>query len=210
MRLARLVVVLVLAVACNPSKTVFQLGVPGSSVEMTVARVKLRGGYLDTELHGSGFSLRTFVPASETCQRVVAPEAVVEFGTGGSYGTLARGDDRCDAIGIGSLREWRNRRPRESSRIIRGRASYSVVFQDEEVTFLRGRFPLVGLLGFAGMGDTIAVVPNTAECLGPIGRDTSTVEYFHGGRNVLTLSSSEGRCNIEGLLRPLSGADIQQ
>jgi len=25
----------------------------------------------------------------------------------------------------------------------------------------------------------------------------------------LTLSSSEGRCNIEGLIRPLSGADVQ-
>ncbi len=211
MRLARLAAVLVLAAACNPSKTAFQLGLPGSSIEMTAARVKPRGGYLDTELHGSGLTLRTFLPASEVCQRVVVPEALVEYRSGASYGSLVRGEDRCDAIGIGSLREWRNRRPRQTSRIVpSGRASYSVVFRDEEVTFLRGRFPLVGLLGFAGMGDTIVVVPNTPECLGPIGRDTSTIEYFHGGRNVLTLSSSEGRCNIEGLLRPLSGADIQQ
>ena len=196
--------------ACNPSKTAMQLGIPGVGVDMRVAKVKPRGGYLDVELQGDGFAMRTWLPASELCQRVVAGEATLRYSSSSSYGTFIRGDDRCDAIGIASLREWRNRRPRQTSRVIpSGRASYRLAYQDEDVTFLRGIFPLVGLLGFAGMGDSIAVVPNTAQCQGPIGRDTSTIEYFHGGKNVLTLSSSEGRCNIEGLIRPLAGADVQ-
>jgi hypothetical protein len=211
MRVAGIGLLIVCAIGCNPAKTALQLGVPGASVDMNVAHVKLRDGFLDTQLHGDGFQLRTFLPASAACQRVVAGEARVQYRSSSSYGTLARGDDRCVASGIGSLREWRNRRPRETSRVIpSGRAEYRLVYQDEEVSFLRGTFPLVGLLGFTGMGDTIAVVPNTPLCMGPIGRNASTIEYFHGGPNVLTLSSSEGRCNIEGLIRPLSGADVQQ
>ncbi len=199
-----------LAAGCSSSKTAFQLGVPGTSVEMNVARVKPRGGFLDVELHAESFTLRTFLPASDLCQRVVATESGVRYAAGSSYGTLVRGDDRCVASGIGSLREWRNRRPRQSSRLIpSAQANFSVVFSDEEVTFLRGDFPLTGLLGFPGMGDSIAVVPNTAVCQTAIASGVSTLEYFHGGRNVLTLSSREGRCNIEGLIRPLAGSDIQ-
>jgi hypothetical protein len=210
MRLAGLALVAVLAAGCGSGRTGMQLGLPGASVEMSVARVKPRGGFLDTELHAGRFTQRTFLPASELCQRVVATETGVQYVSDAPYGTVVRGEDRCDAIGIGSLREWRNRRPRQTSRVVpSGHATYRVVYRDEEVTFLRGIFPLVGLLGFSGMGDSIAVVPNTPICQRPIESGSSTVEYFHGGRNVLTLSSSEGRCNIEGLIRPLAEADIQ-
>ncbi|MDJ0852456.1 MAG: hypothetical protein QNK04_29140 [Myxococcota bacterium] len=202
--------VALLAGGCNASKATFQLGVPGSSVETSVAQVKPRGGFLDTELHADGFTLRTFLPASELCQRVVAKESGVRYASGSSYGTLVRGDDRCVASGIGSLREWRNRRPRQTRDIIpSAQANFRVVYGDEEVTFVRGDFPLTGLLGFAGMGDSIAVVPNTPVCMAAIASGVSTLEYFHGGRNVLTLSSREGRCNIEGLIRPLAGSDVQ-
>lgn len=208
---ARVALLVLAAAACNPAKTSFQLGVPGTGVEMSVARVKPRGGFLDTELRGSGgFTLRTFLPASALCQHVIAGEAGIQYAAGGSYGTLVRGEERCVASGIGSLREWRNRRPRPSNELIpSAQATFSVVYRDEQVTFLRGNFPLAGFLGFTDMGDAIAVVPNTAECLRPIERGVSTLEYFHAGRNVLTLSSSQGRCNIEGLIRPLAEADVE-
>jgi len=208
MRPALLAALALLLASCNPSKTAFQLGMPGTRTEMTVARVKARGGFLDTELHGPGFTLRTFVPANETCLRVTAREATIQFSSDSAYGTLVRGEDHCVASGIGSLREWRNRRPRQTNRVIPSAlANYTLIFQDEEVSFLRGSFPLVGLLGFTGMGDSIAVVPNDPLCRRAIESDSSTMEYFHGGKNVLTLSSSEGRCNIVGLIRPLSVGD---
>jgi hypothetical protein len=198
-------------VACNPSKSVFQLGVPGGHIEMTLAKVTQRHGYLDTELHGSGWLLRSFLPANEVCARVVSTEQGLQYLSAGSYGTLVRGDDRCEAVGIGSLREWRNRRPRgDSARgsiIPSAQASYRLVYQDEELVFLRGNFPLAGRLGFAAMGDAIAVVPRLPVCQRAIESETSTLEYFHAGSNVLTLSSNQGRCPIEGLIRPLAGAD---
>ncbi len=176
---------------------------------MSVVRVKPRGGFLDVELRADSFTLRTFLPASDLCQRVVGGEGV-RYATLSTYGTLVRGEDRCAASGIGSLREWRNRRPRQSREIIpSGQAVFAVIFSDEEVTFVRGRFPLTGLLGFTGLGDSIAVVPNTPVCLAAIETGVSTIEFFHGGRNVLTLASRQGRCNIEGLIRPLAGSDVQ-
>jgi hypothetical protein len=200
------------ALACNPSKNAFQLGVPGSRVEMNVARATPRFGILDTELHGAGWTLHTYLPASARCQRVVAGETGVAYLSSGPYGTLLRGNERCAAIGIGSLREWRNRRPRSASGgaavIPSAQASYRRVFEDEEVVFLRGNFPLASLLGFAGLGDTIAVVPRVAVCQRAIESTTSTLEFFHAGRNVLTLSSADGRCNILGLVRPPAPADL--
>lgn len=199
------------SLACNTQKAGFQLGVAGAGSDMSVSRVKMRGGFLDTTLAGSGWSLRTFLPANEVCTRVTRGEASVRYLSSGPYGTVERDGERCEASGMGSLREWRNKQPRggDGSMIPSGRAEYRIVYQDEEVVFLRGRFPQTGRLGFTGMGDTIAVVPNSALCQRPIKAGSSTIEFFPGGRNVLTLSSSEGRCPIEGLIRPLAPADVE-
>lgn len=199
-----------LLLGCNPSKNVFQLGLPGARIDMNVASVTQRFGYLDTQLHASGWSLRTFLPANEVCGRVVRTEEGVQYVSDGPYGTLTRGEDRCEAVGIGSLAQWRDKGPRGESRslIPSAQASYRMVYEDEEVAFLRGDFPLASRLGFAGMGDTIAVVPKLAICQPPLARERSTLEYFFAGRNVLTLSSNQGRCPIEGLIRPLTAADL--
>lgn len=198
--------------ACaSPSKSTFQLGLPGSAVDLDVAAAEQRYGYLDTTLAGEGWTLRTFLPASERCRRVVADGAKVQFKSSGPYGTIVRGAEQCEASGIGSLGEWRAKRGRSLSRSIipSGLATYRKVWSDEEWVFLRGNFPLTGHLGFAGMGDAIAVVANVPICQRAIARESSTVEYFPAGRNVLTLSAAEGRCQIEGLIRPLAAADLE-
>ena len=84
-----------------------------------------------------------------------------------------------------------------------------MVFEDEEVAFLRGNFPQVGRVGFAGMGDSIAVVPNEAICRRPIESTRATIEFFPAGRNVLSLMSAGGRCPIVGLIRPLGAGDVE-
>ncbi len=53
------------------------------------------------------------------------------------------------------------------------------------------------------------MVANSAVCQRPIDAGRSTIEFFPAGRNVLTLSSSQGRCPIEGLIRPLAPADVE-
>lgn len=197
---------------CNAQKTAFQLGIPGSRIDLAVADVKQRMDYLDTRLQGSGWELRTFLPASPTCRHVVDGESV-QYLADGPYGTLVRGDERCVAAGLGSLREWRDRRPRDvtaRSIVPSAQASYREVYRDADVAFLRGQFPLAYKLGFAGLGDVIAVVPLVPVCEPPLQRDTSTLEYFEAGSNVLTLSSRDGRCNLAGLIRPLSPAELER
>jgi hypothetical protein len=211
MRRAALLMLAFGLLACNTEKAGFQLGAPGIGTDMTVSKVKMRGGFLDTTLAGSGWSLRTFLPASEVCTRVSQGEATVRWLNSGLYGSVERDGERCEASGIGSLREWRNKQPRsESASLIpSGRAEYRIVHQDEEVVMLRGRFPQTGRIGFSGMGDAIAVVPNSDVCQKPIGAGQATIEFFPAGRNVLTLGSSQGRCPIEGLIRPLAPADVE-
>ena len=196
---------------CSTQKAGFQLGAPGVGTEMTVSKVKMRGGFLDTLLAAEGWTLRTFLPANEVCSRIARSEAAVRFLTSGPYGTLERDGERCEASGMGSLAEWRNRQPRSRSASVipSGRAEFRTVYEDEQVAFLRGRFPQTGRVGFSSMGDSIAVVANSAVCRRPIETGRATIEFFPGGRNVLTLSSSQGRCPIEGLIRPLAPADLE-
>jgi hypothetical protein len=197
--------------ACHPTKGAFQLGIPGTRIPMSVERVKPRFGFLDATLEADGWSLRTFVPATETCTRILDGEADLEFRSSGPYGSVQRAGQTCQASGIGSLAEWRKRQPRgdTSSVIPSAQATYRVVYEDEELAFLRGNFPITWRLGFTAMGDAIAVVPRTAVCRRPIESGRATLEYFFGGRNVLTLSSRDGRCNIEGLIRPLAAGDVE-
>jgi hypothetical protein len=199
-----------LGIGCNPSKTVFQLGLPGSHVSLTVSRVANRGGVIDATLAGDRWQLRTFAAASAACMAIFEPGASVQFKSNAAYGTFARDELRCDAIGIGSLAEWRNKQPRGNSRsgpISSARASYRLVFEDEEVAFLRGTFPLSGRLGFFAAGDAIAVVAREPVCARAIAADGATLEFFQTGSNVLSLGGPNGRCAIVGLLTPPRAAD---
>lgn len=195
------------AVACNPSRNAFQLGLPGTRIDVSVGRVVPRAGYLDVELHAPGWVLRTFLPADEVCSRVVAGETA-QYVSDGAYGAVARGSDLCSAAGLGSLAEWRSSGPRATGAAVipSAAASYRKVYEDAEVVFLRGNFPLASRLGFHGLGDAIAVVPKTPICQRPLERTSAKLEYFPVGPNVLTLGSEDGRCNIEGLIQPLSEA----
>ncbi len=206
-RLAWMLGVACALAGCNPQKTLWQLGLPTFRTPFTVGSLVERGGYLDATLAGSGFELRTFAPADDLCRVVLEPETQVEYVAVGPVGAFRRGDEQCHAVGIGSLREWRNRRPATQSLrdtpVPRVQASYRVVHRDDEVIFLRGRFPLASNLGFAGGGDTIAVVPNVPLCQRPIESGVSSMQFYPSGRRVLVLVSDRGLCDIVGLIQPL-------
>lgn len=207
-RVQFLLAALVLCIGCGATKNALNEGFSGP--ERTVASVVEIDGYLDTELADHKRTVRTYLPANSNCRDVAKLGAAVRFDRAGAYGTLRRGEQSCIAAGIGSLDWWRSKRPRPNttSPVPSAMASYRTVYQDESVVFLRGRFPLAGLLGFTAMGDGIAVVPNSPLCERPIRQGSATLEYFYGGANVLTLSSSDGRCPIQGLLRPLTESDV--
>jgi hypothetical protein len=190
--------------ACSTSQQ-WQLGVPGTGFDLSVTRVETRGEWLDVWLHGGDLTLRSFVPASPECAALLRPERTLRFSQGGS-GSFVSGDQRCDAAGIGTLEEWRDRRRDPpgllESPVPHAPADYDVIYRDDDVAFLRGRFPLADRLGWTSLADTIAVVPRRAACEDVLTRQVATLEYFARGSPVLALIGGETRCPIVGLLRP--------
>jgi hypothetical protein len=179
---------------------------PGSSTTYQVTFVTPRGPYLDAVIERQGSSLRLFFPANDTCRRVVRVEAVVEYVATSVPGTVRNTQEECDAVGIGSLRFWRDRRPRQSRQVIpRGNAEFRSVYQDSELTLVRGRFPYANQVGWAGGWDTLAALPRNAACDALVARGSASIEFRHAGPEPYRLVTGEGRCTIEAFLRPLPG-----
>lgn len=191
---------------CNPKLSSWQSGIPGWTTEMNVAYSTPRNGYIEATLEMKGLTLITFVPRNETCSAIFSAGAQVDYVDNNPGGTFRSGDRTCRAAGIGSLAVWRSRMPRPANRggaiIARAQADYRKVYEDPDVVFLRGRFPLSGKVRWVGLDDLIAVVPRIPVCDAPISRNSSSMEYFPVGRNVLTLVSTRGQCPILGLITP--------
>jgi hypothetical protein len=193
------------ALCGTPQQTAFQLGLPGSRIAMTVARVVPRGPYLEVRLRAPGLELVSYAPADARCRELLAEEQEIVYRSGGTGGSYERNGLRCDAAGIGSLEEWRKRRPRPRTRspVPSAPAAFASIYADADVVLARGRFPLAGLLGWVGGSDTVAVIPNTPICQPPLRSGNATLQYFPGGEPVLALSSEGDLCPILGLLAPL-------
>jgi hypothetical protein len=202
-----------LGLACAHSTTVWRMRIRGASTEFTVHSVAPRGGYLDVALEGDS-ALRTFVADDATCRQVAKPGARVRYVWDGAMGSLAEpaGSRSCQAVGIGSLTEWRQTRP-EDTGLPQGRglprevARYRVVFRDKDVILARGHFPLTRHLGWVGPAEAIAVMRNTPACQrGPAATASASLEYFPAGERVLGLVVKDRWCDVEALLLPLAQA----
>lgn len=204
-RLAAVLVCALVGSSCNLSRALYQMGIPGVGTDFRVTRAQERGGFLEATLAGAAGALRIFAPPSEVCRQVLAPEASVAFTMEGA-GRLTRDDQVCDAAGIGPLEELRARRgdptSKTKSMIPRAQATYRVVYQDAEVTFLRGRFPLAGLVGWSGGNDSIAVVPRSQACDAVASRSVASLEYRSRGQSALVLVAEPSPCRIDALIRP--------
>jgi hypothetical protein len=181
-------------------------GIPGTSTEFQVTFVAPRGPYLDAVLERERTSLRLFFPADDVCRRVVRVEAVLDYVATSVPGTVKTAQEECEAVGIGDLRFWRDRRPRQSREVIpRGRAEFTEFYRDSELTLVRGRFPYANQVGWAGGWDTLAALPRNEACDALVARGTASLEFRHAGPDPFRLVTSQGRCTIEGFLRPLPG-----
>ena len=81
-------------------------------------------------------------------------------------------------------------------------ADYQVIYQDGDLAMLRGRFPLLGLIGWPGMGDTIVLLPQTESCRPLVERGTATIEYRVAGPAPYVLLDGDRRCAVLGLIQP--------
>jgi hypothetical protein len=192
------------ALCATPQQTSFQLGLPGGQIAMVVARVVPRGPYLEVWLRAPGLDLVSWAPADERCREILDEEHEVLYRSGGTGGSVERTGRRCDLAGIGSLDEWRKRRPQPRTRspVPSASARFDVIYEDAEIALARGRFPLARLLGWSGSDDTVAAIPNTPGCQRPLRSGNATLQYFPAGQNVLALSAERGLCPIQGLLAP--------
>jgi hypothetical protein len=181
----------------------------GTSTEFTVERAVPRGGYLDVTLAGQA-RLRTFIPDTNECRRVAKGGAKVRYEWDGALGSINEplGSRRCQAVGIGTLTEWRLTRPEDlpdGRSAPRELARYRVVFRDKDVILARGLFPLTRHLGWVGPAEAVVVMKNTPSCQrGPAALSTASLEYFASGDRVLALIVKDRWCEVEALLLPLA------
>ncbi len=203
LRSAWLVPALLAGLSGTPDEAAAQL--PGMTRTYQVEHVVRRGPYLDAMLVGAKPELRFFFPADETCTALVRAEASVEYVSEGPFGKLRGGEAVCEPVGIGSLRTWRDRGPRgqRGEMIPRSRATFSVVYEDEQVAFARGRFLLASRVGWTSGADTLAVIPVTAVCSPILKRGQASVEFRPAGPRPFSLVTREGHCPIEGFIRPI-------
>ncbi len=184
------------------------LPLPGHRTDYTVVRLAPRGAYFEATLAGGRVPVVFFAEPSEACRYVLAAEAVVQYVVSGPYGTLERNGQRCVPAGIGSLAWWRDRHRRpDRSFGRRAQATYEMLFEESDAIGLRGRFPIAGLVGWAGGQDTIAVLPTEPElCREIAAAGVASMEYSSGGDFALSLVGGSGRCPIAGLIRPAGRA----
>jgi hypothetical protein len=173
---------------------------PTSSTVQTVVE---RGPLLDVQISQGGKSRRYFARKTEPCLGVLKPESPIEYVALGPLGQLQSGEVVCVPVGIGSLAAWRDNKPRPMVGPLPARqADYRLEYQDQDLAILRGRFPLLGLIAWPGLGDTLVVIPQTPACKPLMQDDAATIEYRVAGPDPYVLYSGDQRCPIQGLIQP--------
>jgi len=195
------------APACSSgSKVAFDSGIPTIRSSMQVVKVEELGPYLQAHLTLDHWELEAYSLPSELCRSVFVPGETIQYVDDGPIGAYVRGEDRCQALGVGNLELWRDRSSRSArsntSVIPRSQATYRKMVSTPEVVLLRGFFPLARQLRFFGADDVVAVVPVSEVCSGPIESGVASMEYRSKGRQALTLVGSNGLCVIRAFVMP--------
>jgi hypothetical protein len=178
---------------------------PGTRTSFVVAFALDRGPYIDALLERSNTIMRLLFPPSEVCRRLITVDNAVDWVTTGPIGRVRVGDEICDPVGIAGLNQWRDRRRRApGGPLQRSRSTFTQVFQDRDVTMVRGRFPFTGAVGFSGGHDVVALLPRNDVCDAVAEQGVASIEFRVVGRDAITLLHQGSRCAIEGFAQPLS------
>ncbi len=178
---------------------------PTSAGERSVRVTSLqqRWHYLDVSL--SPGSLRFFFPDNDVCRKILRRDAAVIYVKRGPLGEVKNdAGERCEPVGIASLRAWRDRssRPRTQTPVPRSHATFEVVHRDGELAYARGRFILASLVGWTNVDDTIAILPDTEGCQKPIESGFGSMEFRYSGKVPYRLVAGGKDCPIVGFVRP--------
>ena len=80
---------------------------------MQVEKVTARGDYLAAILATEDSSIEVYLPNNDACRALFVQGAELQYLEGAPGGVYKKDDLECISAGIGTLREWRNRRPRK-------------------------------------------------------------------------------------------------
>lgn len=176
---------------------------PGMRQSAQVTSLQERGRLLDARLESEDFNLRFLFEDNDDCRELLRVGAEVQYAFVGPFGKVRGEDVTCEPIGVLSLAQWRDRKPRPSvPPLPRAQANFRQIYVDEELVFVRGRFPLASLVDFQGTEDLIAAVPRIPACEDPLEGGVASMEYMASGPDAFRLVSPEGTCPIEGLAIP--------
>jgi hypothetical protein len=184
---------------------VVDLGLPLGSAGTQLSLNAERGDYLDVDVKTAGKDYRFFLPDTDSCRMLFKSEAEVRYSNAGAFGQLATSETSCQPNGILSLAAWRDRGPRNprAEMIPRSRSELrEVVYEDEDLTLVRGRFLLAREIGFLGGADSIVVIPKVPECAGLPETREASMEFRVAGKTPYVLINSGKRCPVLGFVQP--------
>ncbi len=177
---------------------------PVGTTDGVVLGVSRHGPYLLVAFGGSLQDMQFLAPATEACLQVLAPEARLNYGKSGVFGRFRRDGVICDPVGVASLAAWRDRQPRSVGRPVpRAPAYYTLLQEDPELIFLRGRFPLASRVNIPAGWDLVAVLPNSGACTGLAKRTDASLEFRVAGPEPFTLINDGQLCPVLGFATPL-------
>lgn len=189
------------------ARVAMDTGVPGVAVGAEIALQAERFRYLDATVATGGKHYRFFFPRTDACRAILEdPEA--RFRLAGVLGTVQSESASCNAVGILSLRAWRDRQGRASreggrSLIPSDRIEYRVVYTDEDLFLAEGRFRIASEIGWPGGHDTIAVFPNNEACTGVRESVRGTMEFRAAGSVPFSVFAAQKRCPVLGFAQIL-------
>ena len=181
-------------------------GFPKRPLAMDVVRVSLpvaRFGYLEATLQeGDGAPLRFYFPDDSVCRALLQEGADVEYGGTGTLGNVKGSAGRCEPLGTSSLGPWHDRTHTQRQRLAANAiARFELFHEDDEVVWLRGRFPLGRVLGWVS-DDLVAVLPSRPDCRTIAARREASMTYHRRGDWLFDLRAGQARCEIIGMLQP--------
>jgi len=178
--------------------------------EVQISSAVPRWSYIDATLGVLPRPIRFFFPGDDACRALLLRETMVRYVSRGPLGVVMNAaGDRCEPVGIASLREWRDRssRRRTGTPVPRAQAAFEIVYRDGDLVFARGRFPLATLVGWSGADDTIALLPDDEGCRRPIDAGVATMEFRFSGQRPYRLVAGGDSCPIVGFVRALPSGE---